>query len=112
MFRPSKLSRSVLPFKVLPNTVEVLERVRDSYKGLPEQAALTGADQAVLVTVEVMLEHVTKSCIVTPGGSVPVHACQRTQQTRPRDLSATLTTPCSSCAQRLTDTAYAETASS
>ncbi len=42
MADPSKLSRSVSPFTVVPNAIEVLERLRDSYKGLSEREALTG----------------------------------------------------------------------
>ena len=61
MVDPKKLSRNVPPFTVVPNALEVLERLRDSYKGLSEREALTGADQAVLAAVEITLKHVAKA---------------------------------------------------
>jgi hypothetical protein len=61
MADPSKLSRNVLPYTVVPNAVEVLERLRDSYKGLSEGEALTGVDRAVLVAVEIALKHVARA---------------------------------------------------
>jgi hypothetical protein len=54
----SKLSRNVLPFTVVPSAIEVLERLRDSYKGLSERDSLTGPDRAVLLAVE---KHVAKA---------------------------------------------------
>jgi hypothetical protein len=48
MVDPNKLSRNVLPFTVEPNTInvlEVLERLRDSYKWPLGQQALARADQ-------------------------------------------------------------------
>jgi len=59
MINPNK--RIVPPFTAVPNTIEVLERVRDSYKGVPERKALTGADQAVLAAVEMSLKHVARA---------------------------------------------------
>jgi hypothetical protein len=61
MADPNELSRNVLPFTVVPNAVEVLERLRDSYKGLSEREALTGADRAVLVAVEIALKHAARA---------------------------------------------------
>ena len=61
MADPSTLSRNVPPFTVVPNAIEVLERLRDSYKGLSERAALMGPDQAVLVAVEIALKHVARA---------------------------------------------------
>ncbi len=58
MSDPSKLSRNVPPFTVVPNAIEVLERLRDSYKGFAERTVLMGPDQAVLVAVEIALKHV------------------------------------------------------
>ncbi len=58
MADPSRLLRNVPPFTVVPNAMEVLERLRDSYKGLSERTALMGPDQAVLVAVEIALKHV------------------------------------------------------
>jgi hypothetical protein len=61
MVNRNKLSRNVPPFTVVPNAIEVLERLRDSYKGLSEPEALTGADQAVLAAVEIALKHVARA---------------------------------------------------
>jgi hypothetical protein len=58
MADPSKLLRNVPSLTVVPNALEVLERLRDSYKGLSEREALTGADRAVLAAVEITLKHV------------------------------------------------------
>lgn len=57
----SKLSRNVAPFTLLPNAIEVLERLRDSYQGLSEREALLGADRAVLMAVEITLKHVARA---------------------------------------------------
>jgi hypothetical protein len=56
MANPSKLSRNVPPLAI-PNAIEALERLRDSYRGLSERIALSGPDQAVLVAVEIALKH-------------------------------------------------------
>jgi hypothetical protein len=64
MVKPKKVSRNILPFTVLPNTIEVLERVRDSYKGGSEREVLMGADQAVLVAVEITLEHLARANLI------------------------------------------------
>jgi hypothetical protein len=61
MADPNKLSRNVSPFTVVPNAIEVLERLRDSYKGLSEREALSGADRAVLAAVEITLKHVARA---------------------------------------------------
>jgi hypothetical protein len=61
MADPSMLLRNVLPFTAVPNAIEVLERLRDSYKGLAEREALLGADRAVLVAVEIALKHVARA---------------------------------------------------
>jgi hypothetical protein len=58
MADPSELSPSVPLFTVVPSAIEVLERLRDSYRGLAERTALIGPDQAVLVAVEIALKHV------------------------------------------------------
>jgi hypothetical protein len=60
MADPNK-SRDVLPFTVPPNAIEALERLRDSYKGLLEQEALTRADRAVLTAVEITLKHLARA---------------------------------------------------
>jgi hypothetical protein len=54
----NKLSRNVSPFTVVPTAIEVLQRLRDSYKGLSEREALMGPDRAVLVAVE---KHVARA---------------------------------------------------
>jgi hypothetical protein len=58
MADPNKLSRNVAPHAAIPEAIEVLQRLRDSYKGLSERMALSGPDQAVLVAVEIALKHV------------------------------------------------------
>jgi hypothetical protein len=57
------LSRNVPPFTKVPNALEVLERLRDSYKGLSEREALTGADRAVLAAVEIDSEARGQGCL-------------------------------------------------
>jgi hypothetical protein len=61
MADPSELSRNVLPFTAVPNAIEVLERLRDSYKGLSERETLTSADRAVLVVVEITLKQLARA---------------------------------------------------
>jgi hypothetical protein len=61
MADPSELSRNVLPFTVVPNAIEALERLRDSYKGLSEGEALTGADRAVLAAVKIALKQLARA---------------------------------------------------
>jgi hypothetical protein len=58
---PKKLSRNVLPFTVEPNTIAVLERLRDSYKEPLRQEALTAADQAVLVATGITLKRLARA---------------------------------------------------
>jgi hypothetical protein len=41
--------------------LEVLERLSNSYKGISERDDLTGADQAVLMAVEITLKHLAKA---------------------------------------------------
>jgi hypothetical protein len=55
MADPIELSRNVSPFT---NAMEVLERLRDSYKGLSERDSLSGVDRAVLAVVEMTVKHV------------------------------------------------------
>jgi hypothetical protein len=59
MVNPNK--RIVPPVTAAPNAIAVLERVRDSYKGVSGRKALTGADRAVLVAVEMTLKHVARA---------------------------------------------------
>jgi hypothetical protein len=56
-----KLSPHVLPFTVELNSIEVLERLRDSYKFPLGQQSLTGADQAVLVATGMTLKRVARA---------------------------------------------------
>jgi hypothetical protein len=53
-------SSFVLPFTVPHNAIEVLQRLRDSYKGLSARKSLTEADQAVLVAMRVALKQSKK----------------------------------------------------
>ena len=61
MADPIELSRNVSPFTVLPSAMEVLERLRDSYKGLLERDSLSGVDRAVLAVVEMTLKQVAEA---------------------------------------------------
>jgi hypothetical protein len=61
MADPNDLPHNVLPFTVVPNPLEVLERLRDSYKGLSACDVLTVADRAVQAAVEITLKHVAKA---------------------------------------------------
>jgi hypothetical protein len=61
MADPIDLPRNVLPFTAVPNPLEVLERLRDSYKGLSECEVLTVADRAVKAAVEITLKHVARA---------------------------------------------------
>jgi hypothetical protein len=57
----NELSQNGLPFPRHMSAIEVLERLRDSYKGLSECGILTGADQAVRAAVEITLNHLAKA---------------------------------------------------
>jgi hypothetical protein len=61
MADPIELSRNVSPFTVLPNAMEVLERLLDSYKGLSELDSLSAVDRAVLAVVEMTLKQVAEA---------------------------------------------------
>jgi hypothetical protein len=57
----SNASARVPSFTMSQNTIEALERLRESYEGLLAQEALTELDHAVLIAVEVTLKHVRKA---------------------------------------------------
>jgi hypothetical protein len=57
----SNASACVPQFTTSQNTIEVLERLRESYEGRLAQAALTELDHAVLIAVELTLKHVRKT---------------------------------------------------
>jgi hypothetical protein len=61
MVNTDPLARNVLPLALQPNAIAMLERLRDSYRGLLERDALTGADQAVLSAVEMTLKHAART---------------------------------------------------
>jgi hypothetical protein len=61
MVDPNKLSPNILQFTVEPNSIEVLERLRDSYKWPLGQQPLTGADQAVLVATGMTLKRLARA---------------------------------------------------
>ena len=61
----SNASACVPPFTMSQNTIDALERLRESYEGRLAQAALTELDQAVLMAVELTLKHIRKTG--TPG---------------------------------------------
>jgi hypothetical protein len=60
----------VLLFTREPNALEVLEWLRNSYRRISERDALTKADQAVLVTVEITLKHVANAGWSQAGRSI------------------------------------------
>ncbi len=61
MVDASKLSQSGLPFLRQSSAIEVLERLRDSYKGLSDSGILSGADRAVQAAVEITLNHLAEA---------------------------------------------------
>jgi hypothetical protein len=61
MVDANELSQGGLPLTRHPSALEVLERLRDSYKGLSDCRVLTGADQAVQAAVENTLNHLAKA---------------------------------------------------
>ena len=61
MADPNKLSRNISSFTAAPSAIEVLERLRDSYRGLSERQALSGPDRAVLVAVEIALKQMARA---------------------------------------------------
>ena len=54
----SNASACVPQFTMSQNTIEVLERLRESYEGRWAEAVLTETDHAVLIAVEITLKHV------------------------------------------------------
>jgi hypothetical protein len=61
MLPPLKVARPGLPFRVPPESIEALERLRDSYTGLRTAQALMEVDQAVLMVVQMTLQQVKNS---------------------------------------------------
>jgi hypothetical protein len=61
MVDANELSQGGLPLTRRPSALEVLERLRDSYKGLSDCEVLTGADRAVQAAVENTLSHLAKA---------------------------------------------------
>jgi len=61
MVDANELSHNGLSFSRHKSAIEVLERLRDSYKGLSECGVLTGADQAVQTAVLITLNHLAKA---------------------------------------------------
>ncbi len=57
----SNASACVPEFPMSQNTIEALERLRESYQGRLAEAGLTELDQAVLMAVEITLKHIRKS---------------------------------------------------
>jgi hypothetical protein len=57
----NKPSRKVLPFTGEPTVIEVLERLHNSYGGLSARDALSGADRAVLASVEITLKRLSRA---------------------------------------------------
>ncbi len=55
---PNEVSGHVLPFTVPQNSIEVLQRLRESYRGTSARESLTEADQAVLMVVDIVLKQV------------------------------------------------------
>jgi len=61
MVHPFKVARPALPFRVAPESIEALERLRDSYTELLAHEALMEVDQAVFMVVQSTLLHVKSS---------------------------------------------------
>jgi hypothetical protein len=61
MVSPNKLPCNTLTVAVAPNTIEALERLRDSYRGTSGQRPLTAADQAVLEATGITLKRLTRA---------------------------------------------------
>jgi hypothetical protein len=58
MVPPFNAARPDLHFGVSTQSIEALERLRDSYTGLQAVEALMGVDQAVLMVVQLTLQQV------------------------------------------------------
>ena len=61
MFEPSKLWQASLPSGGQTGAIEVLERMRDSYNGLPGCSRLSGLDRTVLTVIEITLNHLARA---------------------------------------------------
>jgi hypothetical protein len=61
MVPPLKVAGPGLPFRVPPESIEALERLRDSYTELLAHEALMAVDQAVLMVVQSTLQQVKRS---------------------------------------------------
>jgi hypothetical protein len=61
MVPPLNVARPGLPFRVPPESIEALERLRDSYTELLTHEALMEVDQAVLMVVQLTLQQVKNS---------------------------------------------------
>jgi hypothetical protein len=61
MVPPSKVSGYVQPVMVSQNSIEALERLRDSYNGLLAWESRTEADRAVLAAVGIALKQIKKA---------------------------------------------------
>jgi hypothetical protein len=61
MMPPLKAANPGLRFRAPAESIEALERLRDSYTGLRAQQALMELDQAVLMVVQLTLQQVKNS---------------------------------------------------
>jgi hypothetical protein len=61
MVPPLRLASPGLRFGVPPESIEALERLRDSYTGLLAREPLMEVDQAVLMVVQLTLQQVKNS---------------------------------------------------
>jgi hypothetical protein len=61
MVPPLKVASAGLRFRVSPESIEALERLRDSYTGLLAREALMEVDRAVLMVVQLTLQQVKNS---------------------------------------------------
>jgi hypothetical protein len=64
MVPPLKVANPGLRFRVPPESIEALERLRDSYAGLLAREALLEVDQAVLMVVQLTLQQVKNSHVL------------------------------------------------
>jgi hypothetical protein len=61
MVSPLNVASPGLRFRVSPESIEALERLRDSYIGLRAREALMEVDQAVLMVVQSTLQQMKNS---------------------------------------------------
>ena len=61
MFEPQERKASNRPVGGAVGPMEVLQRLRDSYRGVPERGTLSAVDQTVLAAVEITLDRLARA---------------------------------------------------